>query len=100
MKFYSLREGLESWPGQCEMLLESVKAASQVAVLALYSKSEECAKHVPVRVRPPIFEAMIGDEKSHLIFLQALVSICSQVQLLSLVVSVWLLVCSTCPKLC
>ena len=79
--------------------VDSTKAASEVAMLALYS--EDCAKHdfVHVRAGPRLTEAVIGDEKS-LMFLQALVSICSQVLLFSLMVSVWLLVCGTCPKLC
>ena len=49
------------------MLVASVKAASEVAMLALYSKSEDCAKHVRLRATPPLSEAAIGDEKSHLI---------------------------------
>ena len=70
---------LPSWPDHCQMLVASAKAASEVAVLALYSKSEDCAKHVRIRARPPLSEAVIGDEKSHLIFLQALISMCTEV---------------------
>ena len=51
----------------------------EVAMLALYSKSKDCAKHVRVQVRPPLSVAVMGDEKIHLNFLQALVSICSQI---------------------
>ena len=61
------------------MLVASVEAATEVAVLALNFKSEDCAKHVRVRAWPPLSEAVIGDEKSDLIFLQAVVSTCSQV---------------------
>ena len=61
------------------MLVASVKVASEVAFFSLYSKSEDCAKLVRVQARPPLSEAVIGEEKSHLIFLQALVSICSQI---------------------
>ena len=50
-----------------------MKAASEVAVLVLYSRSEGCAKHVRVPART----------------LQAMVNIYSQVLLSSLVVSVW-----------
>ena len=57
------------------MLVTSMKAATKVAVLALYSKSEDCARHVGVRAGPSLSEAVIGVEKSHLIFLQAMVSL-------------------------
>ena len=70
---------LSSWPDHCEMLLASVKMASEVAVLALFSKSENCANHVRVRTGQPLSEAVIDVEKCHLIFLQAMVNICSQV---------------------
>ena len=50
------------------MLVASMKAATKVAVLASYSKSEDCAKRVRVRAGPPLSEAAIGVEKSHLIF--------------------------------
>ena len=92
---------LSSWPDHCEMLVASMKAATRVAVLALYSKYfKTVPKHVCVRIGLPLSEAVIGVEKSHLIFLQAMVSTCNLVQLFSLVVSVWLVVCSACPKLC
>ena len=67
---------LSSWPYYCEMLVASVKVASEVAVLALYSKSEGCAKHVRA---PPLSEAVKGVEESYSIFLQAMVNICSEV---------------------
>ena len=72
---------LSSRPDHCEMFVASVKAATKVAVLALYSKSEDCAKHIRVRAGPPLSEAVTGVEKSYLIFLQAIVSmvcICSR----------------------
>ena len=65
------------------MLVASVKVASEVAVLALYSKYEHCAKHVRLQARlqagQPLSEAVIGVEKCHPMFLQAMVSIYSQV---------------------
>ena len=56
------------------MLVASMELATEVAVLALYSKSKDCATYVRVRARPLLSEAVIGVEKSHLIFLQAVVS--------------------------
>ena len=69
-------------------------------MLTLHSKSEDCAKHVRVPAGQSLSEKMIGVEKCHLIFMQAMVSICCQAQLFSLVVSIWLVVCGTGPKLC
>ena len=49
-------------------------------MVALYSKSKDSAKCVRVWAGPPLLEAVIGTEKSNLIFLQAMVSmvcICS-----------------------
>ena len=59
---------LPSWPNHCEMLVASVKAASEVAVLALYSESQNFTKHVRVQDRPPLSEAVIGDEKKVISF--------------------------------
>ena len=56
---------LLSWPDHCEMLLAPAKAASEVAVLNLYSKSEDCVKHVLVWAIPPLSEVVIGDEKTN-----------------------------------
>ena len=63
---------LSLWPDHCEMFVASMKAANKLAVLALYSKSKGCAKHVHVRAGPPLSEAVIGVEKSHLIFCKLL----------------------------
>ena len=54
---------LPSWPDHCEMLVASVKAASKIAVLALYFMSEDCAKHLRARAGPPLSEAVIRVEK-------------------------------------
>ena len=40
------------------MFVASVKAATEVAVLALHSKSEDCGKHVHVRAGPPPSEEL------------------------------------------
>ena len=62
---------LSSWSDNFEILTAFTKTATEVAELALYSTSEDCAKHVCVWAGPPLSEAVIGIEKSHLIFLQA-----------------------------
>ena len=49
---------------------------------------------------PSLSEAVTGVKKSHLIKMKAMVNNCSQAKLFSLMVSVWLVVCGTCPKLC
>ena len=68
-------ECLSSWLDHCAMLVASMKAATKVAVLALYFKLEDCAKHVGVRVGPQLSEAVIGVRKIRLIFRQAMVSV-------------------------
>ena len=65
---------LSSWLDHCEMIIASMKAAAKVVVLALYSKSEDCAKHARLRAGPPLSEAVTGVEKIHFLFLQAMVS--------------------------
>ena len=62
-----------------EMLVAYLKTAAKVAVLALYFESEDCTKQVRVLAGPPISKAVIGVEKSHFIFLQAMVCTCIQV---------------------
>ena len=47
------------WSKHCWMLVACGKTTTQVAVLALNSKSQDCAKHVCVRAESPLSRAMV-----------------------------------------